>query len=457
MRGWPQDVDDTSSGTQSPQAPASNDSQAPPPRLDTTGMLAPSLEFVGRYRWKICALLFFATTVNYLDRQVLGILAPVLQKSIGWNEAQYGYIVTAFQAAYGLSILFAGRIMDRIGTRKGYSISVVIWGLASMAHSLVRTPFGFGVARFALGIGEAGNFPAAIKTVAEWFPRKERALATGIFNSGTNFGAIIAPLAIPWIALRLGWRTAFLFTGVTDLIWLTFWLAMYRKPAQHPKVSREELQYIQSDPPTTDSKVPLLRLLAQRQTWAYSLGKILTDPVWWFYLFWLPKYLTQSGGLSLSNLGLPLMAVYVAASFGSIGGGWLSSFFLRRNWSVNRARKTTMLLCACLALPAVFVPHVANIWFAVALIGLATAAHQGWSANIFTTVSDMFPQRTVGSVVGIGGTVSAVGSMLSASVVGIVLQATGSYTALFFAAGIAYIVALAVFHLLAPKMRPVEL
>lgn len=260
--------------------------------------------------------------------------------------------------------------MDRIGTRKGYSISVVIWGLASMAHSLVRTPFGFGVARFALGIGEAGNFPAAIKTVAEWFPRKERALATGIFNSGTNFGAIIAPLAIPWIALRLGWRTAFLFTGVTDLIWLTFWLAMYRKPAQHPKVSREELQYIQSDPPTTDSKVPLLRLLAQRQTWAYSLGKILTDPVWWFYLFWLPKYLTQSGGLSLSNLGLPLMAVYVAASFGSIGGGWLSSFFLRRNWCVNRARKTTMLLCACLALPAVFVPHVANIWFAVALIGL---------------------------------------------------------------------------------------
>ena len=419
-------------------------------------MIVSSIQFAGRYRWKICALLFFATTVNYLDRQVLGILAPVLQKSIGWNEAQYGYIVTAFQAAYGLSILFAGRIMDRIGTRKGYSISVVIWGLASMAHSLVRTPFGFGVARFALGIGEAGNFPAAIKTVAEWFPRKERAFATGIFNSGTNFGAILAPLAIPWIALRFGWRAAFLFTGVTDLIWLMFWLAMYRKPGDHPKVSREELQYIQSDPPTPDSKVPFSRLLAKRQTWAYSLGKILTDPVWWFYLFWLPKYLTQSGGLSLSKLGLPLMAIYVAASLGSIGGGWLSSFFLRRNWSVNRARKTTMLVCACSALPAVFVPHVANIWFAVALIGLATAAHQGWSANIFTTVSDMFPQQVVGSVVGIGGTVSAVGSMLSASVVGLVLQATGSYTAPFFVAGFAYLVALAVFHVLAPTMQSAE-
>jgi ACS family hexuronate transporter-like MFS transporter len=431
--------------------------QKPAARLDSTKMIASSLEFVGRYRWKICGLLFFATTVNYLDRQVLGILAPVLQKSIGWNEAQYGYIVTAFQAAYGFSILFAGRLMDSIGTRKGYSISVVIWGLASMAHSLVRTPFGFGIARFALGIGEAGNFPAAIKTVAEWFPRKERALATGIFNSGTNFGAILAPLAIPWIALRLRWQAAFLFTGVTDLIWLMFWLAMYRKPADHPKVSREELQYIQSDPPTPDSKVPFSRLLAKRQTWAYSLGKILTDPVWWFYLFWLPKYLAQSRGLLLSDLRFPLMAIYVASSLASLGGGWLSSFLLRRNWSVNRARKTTMLLCACLAVPAVFVAHVAKLWFAVALIGLATAAHQGWSANIFTTVSDMFPQQAVGSVVGIGGTVSAVGSMLSASVVGIVLQATGSYTALFLAAGTAYLVALAVFHFLAPKMRPVEL
>lgn len=425
--------------------------------VTTRTALASSLQLVGRYRWKICALLFFATTVNYLDRQALGILAPVLQKSIGWNEAQYGYIVTAFQAAYGISIFFAGRIMDRIGTRKGYSISVVIWGLASMAHSLVRTPFGFGAVRFALGIGEAGNFPAAIKTVAEWFPKKERAFATGIFNSGTNFGAVLAPLAIPWLALKFGWQAAFLFTGITDLIWLLFWLALYRKPADHPRVSREELQYIQSDPPIADAKVPLSWLLTKRQTWAYSLGKILTDPVWWFYLFWLPKFLTQNGGLSLSQLSFPLMVIYVAASFGSIGGGWLSSFFLKRNWSVNRARKTTMFICAGLAVPAVLVPHVANIWLAVALIGLATAAHQGWSANIFTTVSDMFPQRSVGSVVGIGGTVSAVGSMLSASVVGLVLQATGSYNMLFIAAGFAYLVALAVFQLLAPKLQTVEL
>jgi ACS family hexuronate transporter-like MFS transporter len=427
------------------------------PVPDSAGMANSALALVGRYRWKICALLFFATTVNYLDRQVLGILAPVLQKSIGWNEAQYGYIVTAFQAAYGLSILVSGRIVDRLGTRMGYTISVVIWGLASMAHSLVRTPVGFGIARFALGIGEAGNFPAAIKAVAEWFPRKERALAVGIFNSGTNCGAVLAPLAIPGVALRFGWRAAFLFTGITDFIWLMFWLAMYRNPAVHPKVSREELAYIQSDPPTTETGVPLSRLLMQRQTWAYAFAKIVSDPVWWFYLFWLPKFLTHRGGLSLSHLGLPLAVIYVASSLGSVAGGWLSSFLLKRNWAVNRARKTTLLLCACLAIPAVLVPYVTNLWLAVALISLATAAHQGWSTNLFTTVSDMFPQRTVGSVVGIGGTVASVGSMLAALMVGIVLQRTGSYNSLFFAAGTAYLVALAGFQLLAPRLSPAEL
>ena len=424
---------------------------------DSAGTVNSAIALIGRYRWKICALLFFATTVNYLDRQVLGILAPMLQKSIGWNEAQYGYIVTAFQAAYGLSILVTGRIVDRLGTRKGYSISVVIWGLSSMAHSLVRTPFGFGIARFALGIGEAGNFPAAIKAVAEWFPRKERALAVGIFNSGTNFGAVLAPLAIPWLALKFGWRAAFLFTGITDLTWLIFWLAMYRKPAEHPKVSPQELAYIQSDPQTTEASVPLSQLLNKRQTWAYAFGKLVSDPVWWFYLYWLPKFLTNRGGLSFSHLGLPLAVIYMASSTGSVAGGWLSSFFLRRNWSVNRARKTTLFLCACLAVPAVFVPHVSNLWFAVALISVATSAHQGWSTNLFTTVSDMFPQRTVGSVVGIGGTVAAVGSMSAASIVGIVLQKTGSYDSLFFAAGTAYLVALLGFQLLAPKMTPAEL
>lgn len=423
---------------------------------DSTVITKSAVALTGRYRWKICALLFFATTVNYLDRQVLGILAPVLQKSIGWNEAQYGYIVTAFQAAYGISLLVSGWIIDRLGTRLGYSISVVIWGLSSMAHSLARTPLGFGVARFALGVGEAGNFPAAIKAVAEWFPRKERALAVGIFNSGTNCGAVLAPLAIPWLALRFGWRVAFLFTGITDFIWLMFWLAMYSKPVEHPKVSLAELAYIQSDPHTTETGASRWLLLMKRQTWAYAFGKIVSDPVWWFYLYWLPKFLT-SRGLSLSRLGLPLAVIYVASSTGSVAGGWLSSFLLSRNWSVNRARKTALLVFACLAIPAVLVPHVTQLWLAVALISLPTAAHQGWSANLFTTVSDMFPQRAVGSVVGIGGTVASVGAMLAASMMGIILQKTGSYDSLFFAAGTAYLVALAGFQLLAPKLIPAEL
>lgn len=424
----------------------------------TTGKSMPrsAVPFLGQYRWRICALLFFATTVNYLDRQVLGILAPVLQKSIGWNEAQYGYIVTAFQAAYGISILVSGRVIDFLGTRKGYSVSVVTWGLASMAHSLVRTPLGFGIARFALGIGEAGNFPAAIKAVAEWFPGKERALAVGIFNSGTNCGAVLAPLLIPWVALRFGWRAAFLFTGITDLIWLMFWLGMYRKPAAHPKVTPQELAYIQSDPLTSETPAPFSVLLRKRQTWAYSFAKIISDPVWWFYLFWLPKFLS-SKGLSLVHLGLPLAVIYVASSTGSVAGGWLSSFLLKKNGSVNRARKTTLLLFAFLAIPAVLVPRLTNLWVAVAVISLATAAHQGWSTNLFTTVSDMFPQRTVGSVVGVGGTVSAVGSMLTASIAGLVLQATGSYNALFIAAGIAYLVAFAGLQWMAPNLSPAEL
>lgn len=422
----------------------------------STGTTNTTIAFIGRYRWRICALLFFATTVNYLDRQVLGILAPMLEKSIGWSEAQYGYIVTAFQAAYGISIIVSGRIIDLIGTRKGYSISVAIWGLASMAHSLVHTPLEFGVARFALGIGEAGNFPAALKAVAEWFPRRERALAVGIFNSGTNCGAIIAPLLIPWLALTFGWQAAFLFTGIADLIWLIFWLAIYRKPEEHPKVAPGELAYIKSDPSTKGTGAPLVVLLKKRQTWAYSLAKILTDPVWFFYLFWLPKFFANRG-LSLSHLGLPLAVIYVASSVGSLAGGWLSSFLLKRNWNVNRARKTALLLFACLALAALIVPHVNGLWASVALISLATCAHQGWSANLFTTPSDMFPQRMVGSVVGVGGTISALGSMFTAALSGIVLQRTGSYNALFLVAGIAYLLALTVFQLLAPRLAPAKL
>jgi ACS family hexuronate transporter-like MFS transporter len=419
--------------------------------------MEPMAPRAGNYRWTICALLFFATTINYVDRQVLGILAPELQNSIGWNEAQYGYIVTAFQGAYAFALLVAGGLMDRVGTRLGYSIAVTVWSLASMAHSLARSAFGFGVARFALGLGEAGNFPAAIKTVTEWFPKKERALAIGIFNSGSNVGAIIAPLTVPWIALHYGWRWAFLLTGVTDFVWLACWLIFYRKPEQHPRLSKAEFDYIRSDPAEPSTKIPWARLFPYRQTWAFAAGKFLTDPVWWFYLFWLPKYLSQTRGLPLAKIGLPLVAIYLAADAGSICGGWLSSRLIKRGWTHYRARKMTMLICACSVTPILFVTQISNLWVVVALIGLATAAHQGWSANLFATVGDMFPQQAVGSVVGIGGMMGAVGGMLVASAAGWVLQVTHSYVPLFFIAGSAYLVALVVINLLAPKLERVAL
>lgn len=412
---------------------------------------------IGRYRWVICALLFFATTINYVDRQVLGILAPELQKSIGWNEAEYGYIVTAFQAAYAIGLLLAGNMMDRLGTRFGYAVSVAVWSTASMAHGLIRSAFGFGVARFALGLGEAGNFPAAIKTVAEWFPKKERALAIGIFNSGANMGAIVAPLTVPWVAVHLGWRAAFLLTGVADFTWLIFWLTLYRRPEEHPRLSKAEFEYIRSDPQQPGARIPWAQLVQHRQTWAFAIGKFMTDPIWWFYLFWLPKYLNQTHGLSLTKLGLPLVAIYLMADAGSVAGGWLSSSLIKRGWTVNKARKTAMLVCACSVVPILFVSGISNLWVVVALIGLATAAHQGWSANLFAGVSDMFPQRAVGSVVGIGGMVGAIGGMLIASAAGLILQMTHSYVPLFLIAGSAYLVALLLIQLLVPRMEPARL
>ncbi|HEX4486959.1 MAG TPA: MFS transporter [Terriglobales bacterium] len=409
---------------------------------------------IGRYRWRICSLLFLATTLNYMDRQILGLLAPILQVKIGWNEIQYGYIVTAFQGAYALGLLFMGGLIDRVGTRIGYSIAIGIWSLAAMSHSLVRTAFGFGVARFALGLGESGNFPAAIKTVSEWFPRKERALATGIFNSGSNLGAIVAPLAVPWVAIHYGWPYAFLFTGVFSAIWIILWWTTYRRPAEHERLSKEELAYICSDPPAPVTKIPWLRLLPHRQTWAFILGKFLTDPVWWFYLYWIPKFLNEKHGLTLNKLGLPLVFIYLMADVGSIGGGWLSGAFLKHGWSENRARKTAMFVCALGTVPMIFASGVSGTWAAVGLLGLASAAHQGWSANIFTLVSDMFPQRAVASVVGIGGFGGAVGGMLIATFTGFLLQATGSYRGVFLIAGSAYLIALLVIHLLAPRLEP---
>jgi MFS transporter, ACS family, hexuronate transporter len=411
---------------------------------------------IGRYRWKICALLFAATTINYIDRQVIGILAPELQKSIGWNEAQYGYIVLAFQTAYALGLLVAGGLMDRWGTRRGFSIAVFLWSVAAVAHSFARTAFGFGVARFGLGLGESGNFPGAIKTVAEWFPNKERALSIGIFNSGSNLGAIIAPLTVPWIAIRFGWQWAFIATGVLGFIWLAFWLAFYRRPEEHPRLSRREMEYIRGDAPSREVPIPWARLLPLRQTWAFAVGKLLTDPIWWFYLFWLPKFLNQSRGLALDKIGLPLVVIYLAADAGSIGGGWLSSRLIQRGWTVNRARKTAMLACACCVIPILFVPVVDGLWSVVGLIGMATAGHQGWSANLFATASDMFPKQAIASVAGIGGMAGAMGGMLIAVTAGWILEATHSYVSLFIIAASAYPLALLLLHLAAPSLEPVR-
>ena len=412
---------------------------------------------VSRYRWVVCGLVFFATTVNYIDRQVIGILAPTLQREIGWTEVEYGYIVTAFQAAYAIGLLLVGRLLDVLGTRIGYALALVVWSVAAMAHALARTPFGFGAARFALGLGESGNFPAAIKTMAEWFPRRERALATGIFNAGTNVGAVIAPLAVPWIAVTYGWRWAFILTGAVGLLWLLFWLPMYDHPDRHPRVTPAELALIRSDPEDPAQRIPWLRLLPHRQTWAFAIGKFMTDPIWWFYLYWIPKFLHDKHGLSLLKLGPPLVAIYLIADIGSIGGGWLSSTMLRRGVSVNRARKLAMLVCAVCVTPIVFASSVTSMWVAVALVGLAAAAHQGWSANMFTLASDLFPRSAVASVVGLGGMAGAIGGMLIATATGWVLELTGSYRLLFTVAGSAYLVALLVVHVLAPRLEPAPL
>jgi len=412
----------------------------------------------GQYRWVICALLFFATTINYVDRQVLGILAPLLQQQIGWSEVEYGYIVTAFQAAYAIGLLLVGWLIDRFGTKIGYSVAVVVWSIAAIAHAAVKSAFGFGAARFALGLGESANFPAAIKGTAEWFPKKERALATGIFNSGANIGAVVAPAVVPWLTLTYGWQASFIATGLLGFLWLVFWSVTYERPESHRKLSRQEFAYIRSDPPDPPAeKIPWVRLLNYRQTWAFVMGKFMTDPIWWFYLYWLPKFLNQNYNLTLTDLGAPLIVIYSMTSVGSIGGGWLSGAFIRRGWSINRGRKTVMLLCALSIVPIISVAGVSDVWVAVGFIGLAAAAHQGWSANLFTTVSDMFPKNAVASVVGLGGMAGAVGGMLLSTLAGYLLEWTGSYMPLFFIAGGVYPAALLVVHLLVPRLEPADL
>ncbi len=412
----------------------------------------------GRVRWTICAMLFVATSINYMDRQVIGLLKPTLERSIGLTEVDFGYIIAAFQVAYAAGLLLAGRLVDRLGSRLGYALIMGTWSLAAMSHALAHSAFGFGVARFFLGLGEAGNFPAAIKTVTDWFPQKERSLATGIFNSGANIGAMIAPALIPWVTLRFGWRAAFLCTGLFSLVWILWWYTHYRKPQEHPTLSGEELRHIREQ--VAEQKGPNLpwsRLLGVRQTWAFAAAKFLTDPIWWFYLFWLPSYFDSRFHLGLSHLGLPLILVYNVSAVGSIGGGWLPALFSRFGLPINKARLAAMLLCALCAVPMLFAGHLQSEWVAIGLLSVAAAAHQGWSANLFTTASDMFPSSAVGSVVGIGGMAGSLGGVLLSISAGRILQMTHSYTPLFVLAGSVYLGALVILRVVVPGLKRAEI
>lgn len=420
-----------------------------------SGFSSPRL---GHVRWTICAMLFFATSINYMDRQVIALLAPTLQHTIGLTEINYGYIVDAFQAAYAIGLLLAGRLVDKIGTRIGYMLIMGIWSLSAMGHALANTALEFGIARFCLGLGESGNFPAAIKTVAEWFPQSERSLATGIFNSGANVGAILAPLIVPWVTFHFGWRAAFLTTGIFSALWILWWWKNYRKPADHPTLTGAELRHIYKEAAAQmGPSTPWIRLLGYRQTWAFSIAKFLTDPIWWFYLFWLPKYFSARFHLDLSHLGLPLILIYNMSAVGSIGGGWLPAPFRKLGFSAAGARLGAMLFCACLVVPVFTIGHLHSEYAAIALLGIAAGAHQGWSANLFTTVSDMFPRTAVGSVTGIGSMAGATGGFLIAFYAGHVLQRTHSYSSLFVIASSVYLLALLLVTLLAPNLRKVDI
>lgn len=411
----------------------------------------------GYFRWVICTLLLFGTTKNYMDRNVLGVLNKTLQHDLGWSEIDYSNLVVAFQAAYALGMVVVGRLIDKLGTRLGYALAMVFWSLASMGTALGSSLTSFAFSRVALGFGEAAIFPASIKAVAEWFPKKERALATGIFNAGTSIGAMLTPVVVPWINARWGWRGAFIGIGALGFVWLVFWLLIYRKPEEHPHVSKAELDYIRSDPQVSVRKIKWAALLPLRQTWAFIAGKFLTDPVWWFYLFWVPGFLQSKHGLSLTGIGVPIVVIYLMSDVGSVAAGWMSSWMIKRGNTINVARKTAMLLCAACVTPIVFAYRVESTWSAVLLIGLAAACHQGFSANLYTLTSDMFPAGAVGSVVGIGGMAGAIGGLFIATIVGHVLQWTGSYKVPFLIAGFAYLVALAIIHVLTPRLEPARI
>ncbi|MFT4045363.1 MAG: MFS transporter [Solimonas sp.] len=418
----------------------------------------PPLKSTGRYRWIVCALLFTAIVINYIDRQMLGILKPVLSTEMGWSESDYANIVFWFQAAYAIAYVVFGRFIDRIGARWGYAIAFSIWQLAHIAHAGAREIGHFIFARVALGIGEAGSFPASLKAVTEWFPKKERAFATGLFNAGSNIGAILTPLIIPTITLAWGWQMAFIVTGLGSFIWLAIWLLVYRAPRRHKRVSEGELAYIEQDPadPDVGKRTGWGVLLRRRETWAFALGKFLIDPVWWMFLFWLPDFFFKTYNLNLKSFGPPLVVVYILSDIGSIAGGWFSSRLIHSGKSINFSRKTAMFVCGLLALPVIFASNVSNLWLAVLIVGIATAAHQGFSANLLTLPGDVLPRRAVGSVIGIGGMFGAIGGMAMAKYAGYVLEKIGTYQPIFFVAGFAYLLALVVIHLLTPRMEPVK-
>ncbi|WEK34181.1 MAG: MFS transporter [Candidatus Pseudobacter hemicellulosilyticus] len=419
----------------------------------------------GNFRWSICALLFFATTINYLDRQVLGLLKPTLEGEFGWTESQYSYIVMAFTASYAVGLVVFGRFIDKIGTRLGYTISITVWSIAAMAHAAVKSTFGFGIARTALGLGESGNFPAAIKTVAEWFPKKERALATGILDSGSNIGACVAPILIPWLLGWYGWQEAFLITGALGFIWLVAWRLLYQTPGKHKKLSKPEYDYIHSDNEAADGDTGKLnwgRLFKHKPTWVFIVGKFFTDPIWYFFMYWLPSYFSTTFHLDLKKPSLPLVIVYTGATIGAIGGGWLSSWLIKKGWLVHRSRKFTMLLSALCVVPIILARFTDNIWMVVALITLAIVGNAAWSANVYTLVSDMLPKKAVSSVIGIGGMAGAIGGVLFPLAIGIILDyykgldnILAGYNIIFAFCAVSFLIAWGLMHWISPKMDPV--
>jgi len=418
---------------------------------------------IGNYRYRILALLMFATTINYFDRSIIGVMAPTLEKLFGWSNKDYANIMISFKVAYALGMLTMGGIIDRLGTKKGYILSIGLWSLFGMLHAVVRPAWsvlGFAAARFGLGFGESGNFPAAIKTTAEWFPKKDRAFATGLFNAATSIGAIAAPFVVGWIVHENGknWQIPFLITGVLSAFWVFLWFRTYKKPEVHPKLSKEELAYIQSDSEVeNEEKLPWKAVLDKRQTWAFGLAKV-TDAVWWFYLFWGAKFLADTFGVNIHNIALPFFVIYIFADGGSILGGYLSGVFIKKGWSINKARKITLLICALIILPVAFVAITHNKWLAIFLIGLGAAGHQAWSANIFTLASDVFPKKATASVVGIGGMIGAVAGIVADFALGSVLDQAGNtgYFWAFLVAGSCYLIILGLVHLLMPKMIPLD-